>query len=109
MSEHTAVFSEKHGSSTSVDYSSVFMPYIKSFTTDDFFRSGLVRKAYVMNDRNEIYFLLRDRSLDSERKFMQHALNIWPSLLDPVYPIILDHEMDENQCNAKVFDFSGYN
>lgn len=87
----------------------VFQPYIDAFSRDDFFKSGLVKKAYIQDNKNEILFLLRDNSLESERKFMQHALRIWPNLLDPVYPILLNHDIDASTTNIRVFDFCGNN
>ena len=83
----------------------VFQPYIDAFSRDDFFKSGLVKKAYISDNKNEILFLLRE----SERKFMQHALRIWPSLLDPVYPILLNQDIDASDTDIQVFDFSGNN
>ena len=87
----------------------VFQPYIDAFSRDDFFKSGLVKKAYIPDNKNEILFLLSDNSLESECKFMQHALRIWPNLLDPVYPILLNHDIDASTTNIRVFDFCGNN
>ena len=87
----------------------VFQPYIDAFSRDDFFKSGLVRKAYISDNKNEILFLLRDNSLESERKFMQHALRIWPNLLDPVYPILLNQDIEASNSDMQVFDFCGNN
>lgn len=87
----------------------VFQPYIEAFHKDDFFKSGIVRKAYISDNKNEIFFLLCDDSLESERTFMRHALSIWPSLLDPVYPILLNQDIDASQSGMHVYNFCGNN